>query len=387
MVGKRLIVGVAVNGLTNYGRAILRGVARYANARHGWLLHEDLRLRNPDRHPWPECDGAIIGGLKAKLTDAVCQRTQHIVSCSGNNDPKQFPIVCADSVAIGRIAAEHLIECRLRHFAFYGAGRATISAQRLAGFEAALGARGFSCLQAPLDTLDQNQFVEHSHWPALIDWLQRLPKPVGIFAIDDHLAHDLAAACLAAEIVVPDRVAIIGANNDDLVCETSFPPLSSVEVDFSRVGYLAARQLDGLLHGDKLPAGERVIQVPPLGVVQRLSTNVQAVDDPQLAAAVAFIRDHACDPCDVSDIMREVAVSRSWLERQFAGKLNRTPRDEIVRIRIERARRLLLESDEKIERIAERCGFSATQNFGRVFRQVMGTTPAAFRRGHYRGGV
>jgi len=387
MVGKRLIVGVAVNGLTNYGRAILRGVARYTNTRHEWLLHEDLRLRNPDRHPWPECDGAIIASVPPHLLNAIRERTLHVVSCSGNDDPKLFPLVCADSAAIGRFAAEHLMECRLRHFAFYGAGRGNISAQRLGGFDAALSARGFSCSQVPLDTLDQNQFVEHSHWPVLIDWLHSLPKPVGIFAIDDSLAHDLAAACLAADIAVPDRVAIIGANNDDLVCETSFPPLSSVEVDFSRVGYLAARQLDGLLHGDALPDAERVIQVPPLGVVQRLSTNVQAVDDPQLAAAVAFIRDHACDPCDVHDIMREVPVSRSWLERQFAGKLNRTPRDEIVRVRIERARRLLLESDEKIERIADRCGFSAVQNFGRVFRQVMGTTPAAFRRAHYRGGV
>ncbi len=387
MADKRLIVGVAVNGMTNYGRAILRGVARYSNTRHEWLLHEDLRLRNPERHPWPECDGAIVAGVNAQFLKAVRLRSRHIVSCSGSHDPKQFPVVCADSVAIGRIAAEHLMECRLRHFAFYGAGRGGITTRRLEGFEAALSARGFSCRQVPLDTQDQNQFVEHSHWPALIDWLQALPKPAGIFAIDDSLAHDLAAACLAADIAVPDRVAIIGANNDDLVCETSFPPLSSVEVDFSRVGYLAARQLDGLLHGDALPDAERVIHVPPLGVVQRLSTNVQAVDDPQLAAAVAFIRDHACDPCDVSDIMKEVPVSRSWLERQFAQKLNRTPHDEIVRVRVERARRLLLESDEKIERVAGRCGFTAVQNFGRVFRQAMGTTPAAFRRAHYRGGV
>jgi LacI family transcriptional regulator len=386
-MAKRLVVGIAVNGLTNYGRAIVRGVARYVNPRHAWLLHEDLRLRDPVRHPWPECDGAIIGGITDQLLNAVRRQTRHIVSCSGNQDPREFPLVCADSAAIGRMAAEHLIECRLRNFAFYGGGRGTISAQRLGGFEAALHARGFSCLQAPLDSADLHQFVEHSHWPVLMKWLQALPKPIGIFTIDDHLAHDLAGACMAAEIAVPDRVAIVGANNDDLVCETTYPPLSSVEVDFIRVGYLAARQLDGLLHGDALPDGERVIQIAPLGVVQRLSTNVQAVDDPQLAAAVAFIRDHACDPCDVNDVMREVPVSRRWLERQFAEKLNRTPHDEIVRIRIERARRLLLESDEKIERIAARCGFVAVQNFGRVFRLETGTTPAAFRRAHHRGGI
>jgi LacI family transcriptional regulator len=384
---ERSVVGIAVNGMTNYGRAIVRGVARYANPRHEWLLHEDLRLRNPERHVWPQCDGAIIGGITPEFLKAVRQRTRHIVGCSGNHDPREFPVVCADSSAIGRMAAEHLMECQLRHFAFYGAGRGNISVQRHEGFEAALQARGFSCLQAPVDISDLDQFVEHSHWPVLTEWLAALPKPIGIFTFDDHLARDLAGACMAAEIAVPDRIAIVGANNDDLVCDTTYPPLSSVEVDFTRVGYLAARQLDALLYGDPLPDAERLIQLPPLGVVQRLSTNVQAVDDPQLAAAMAFIRDHACDPCDVNDVMREVPVNRRWLERQFMAKLNRTPHDEIVRVRIERARRLLLESDENIERIAARCGFVAVQSFGRVFRLTTGTTPAAFRRANYRGGV
>jgi len=386
-MAKRLTVGIAVDGLTNYGRAIVRGVMRYVNARHEWRLHEDLRLRDPKLHPWPTCDGAIIGGVAPSLLKAIRRHSRHVISCSGSGDPRAFPIVCADSTAIGRVAAAHLMECRLTHFGFYGRRRGRIAADRLEGFEAALSAAGFSCLEAPLDYPDEDEIIEHSHWPVLMQWLASLPKPVGILAVDDPLAHDLAGACDAAEISVPDRVAIVGVNNDDLVCDATYPPLSSVEIDFSRVGYLAARQLDTLLQGNTLLEAERVIRVPPLGVVQRLSTSVQAVDDPQLAAAVAFIRDHACDPCDVPDVLREVAASRSWLERQFAGKLNRTPHDEIIRVRVERARLLLLDSDEKIARIAQRCGFTTLQSFGRVFRQVMGTTPAAFRRAHYRGGV
>jgi LacI family transcriptional regulator len=384
--GRRLIVGVAVDGVTNYGRAIVRGVMRFVSARRAWLLHEDLRLRDPKLHPWPKCDGAIIARLNPQLLKTIRRRTRHVVSCSGSADPKLFPIVCADSVAIGQMAARHLIECRLRHFAFYGRGRG-IAVHRLDGFETALAAAGFACGQAPFENPDDDQITERSHWPVLIKWLQALPKPVGILALDDHFAHDLAGACLAAEISVPDRVAIIGVNNDDLVCEATYPPISSVEVDFSRVGYLAAGQLEKLLRGENIPAAERLIQVPPLRVVQRLSTSVQAVDDPHLAAAVAFIRDHACDPCDVSDVMREVPVNRRWLEREFVGKLNRTPRDEIVRVRMERARRLLLDSDEKIEKVADLCGFSAVHNFGRAFRQATGTTPAAFRRAHFRSGV
>jgi LacI family transcriptional regulator len=219
-----------------------------------------------------------------------------------------------------------------------------------------------------------------AHWPALIKWLKSLPRPVGIFCIDDTASHDLAAACLDAEISVPDEVAIIGVNNDDLLCEGAWPPLSSVQTDYQRIGHTAARLLDVLIGGGKITTDKRLTMLPPIGVAGRASTDVLAVDEPQLAAAVRFIREHACDPCSVSHVLAEVPVGRRWLERQFIQKLGRTPHDEINHVRMETAQKLLLHRETTITQVAERCGFSTVQSFNRAFQQTAHESPAAFRR-------
>lgn len=382
---RRPLVGIAVDAAMNFGRAVMRGVMRYANVRRRWLLHEELRANSLALENWPECDGAVVGGASAAVMEFIRQRSRFVVSCSGATDPREMPVVCADSYAVGRLAAEHLLECRLEHFGYYGWHDQRVSMEREEGFRMALAQRGFSVSVSPVSWPQMYEWTSRKHREPLIEWLKSLPKPVGIFAVDDAAAHDLAAACLEAGIPVPDRVAIIGVNNDDLLCESAWPPLSSVQVDFSRVGYLAARQLDRLLEGETLDPSERMIRVPPLGVVRRMSTDVLAVEDPNLAAAVSFIREHACDPCTVQDVLRHVPVGRRWLERQFVRQLGRTPHDEIIRVRMEMARRLLLESDESLKEIAQRCGFSAVQNFTRAFHQVMGITPAAYRRAYLRG--
>jgi len=216
-------------------------------------------------------------------------------------------------------------------------------------------------------------------------WLRELPKPIGIMAFDDAAAHDLAAACLDADIGVPEHVAIIGVNNDDLLCESAWPPLSSIEADFSRMGYVAAKHLDAILRGEKLAPELRFVKLPPLGVVQRQSTDVLAVDDPNLADALRFIREHACDPCGIDDVLRHVPVGRRWLERQFLKTLGRSPHAEITRVRIEAAQRLLLQPELRLPEIAERCGFSVMQTFTRAFRINAKITPAAYRRRTLRG--
>jgi LacI family transcriptional regulator len=204
-------------------------------------------------------------------------------------------------------------------------------------------------------------------------------------AVDDSAAHDLAAACLKAGIGVPDHVAIMGVNNDDLLCDSAWPPLSSVDCDYSRVGYIAAGMLDRLLKDEKLPKAEREVRLAPLGVVRRQSTDLLAVDEPEVADAVRYIREHACDPCSVGDVLRHVPVGRRWLERQFMKKLGRNPHDEIMRVRIETAKRLLLQPELTLPDIAERCGFAANQNLGRAFRDATGVTPGVYRRAAIRG--
>jgi LacI family transcriptional regulator len=375
-----------VDGASSYGRGVLRGVMRYANLQRRWELHADLGRSADMTELWPDADGAIVAGAMRAVFDHIRARARHVVFCSGAGDPTETPVVALDDEAAGAMAAQHFMDCQLRQFAFYGAsGGHNVAGKRFRGFCKALEERGFACHESELAWPTHAEWLSHAHWPRLIAWLRDLPKPIGIMAADDAVAHDLAGACLEANIGVPHHVAIIGVNNDDLLCEAAWPPLSSVEADYSRMGYQAAKTLDRLLAGEKLSAEERLFRLPPLGVVQRQSTSVLALNDPNLAAAVRFIRDHACDPCTVDDVLRHVPVNRRWLERQFVSTLGRTLHDEITRVRMDAARRLLLQPDLSMPEIAERCGYSAIQNFTRTFRITLGMTPGVYRRRSLRG--
>lgn len=377
---RRPLVGVAVDAAMGFGRDVLRGAMRYANARHRWMLHEELRAFGPKLEDWPHCDGAVIAVSMPAVVEQVRAGSGHVVSCSGNADPRSMPVVCIDDEAVGRMAADHLINCRVENFGFYGRIRHTVSNNRLRGFRAALREQGRDCSESLIEGSFKYGWSGRPHWPKLIEWMQSLPKPVGILAMDDMAARDVSAACQSIGLPIPERVALLGVNDDDLLCGTSSPSLSSVAVDFTRVGETAARLLDRLLCGEKLSAEQRHVRLQPVGVNRRASTDFLAVEDPHLADALRYIREHACDPCLVGDILKHIPVGRRWLERQFVQKLGRTPHDEIVRVRMETARRLLLQSDETLPQIAGRCGFTAVQNFSRAFRDSLGITPAAYRK-------
>jgi LacI family transcriptional regulator len=381
------LVGVVVDAASSYGRQVLRGVLNYANLQRRWRLHEELRPRREVLDYWPRCDGAIFAGGGMHVLDHVRERSRHTIACSGAADPQVTPVVSLDDLAAGELAAEHLIDCRLEQFAFHGTvvgDHRHIGQRRLAGFRRGLQRKGYDCIESPVPYPRDIDRLTHAHWPDLIAWVRQLPKPIGIMVAEDGVGHDLAAACLEGGIAVPDQIAIVSVDNDDLLCEGAWPPLSSIEPDFTRMGYQAAALLDRLLRGEKLSPEQWVIRLPPIGVVQRVSTSVLAVKDPALAEAVQFIRQHACDPCSVEDVLREVAVGRRWLERQFVAQLGRTPHEEIVRVRIENSKRLLLRPEFGVIHVAERCGFSKVQ-FMRAFRQLTGTTPAVYRRQALRG--
>ncbi len=344
------------------------------------MLHKDLKWWfEAEGLNWPDFDGIILtGGSPSVLKQAVAD-CRNVVLCSGDGDPQICPVVSLDDHAAGVAAAEHLITCRLEKFAFYGLQARLVSRHRHAGFSQTLEGHGLQCLVCPV-TPSVQDWTTHVHRPALVNWLRDLPKPIGIMAIDDFFAHDLADACVEANVAVPEHVAIIGVNNDDLLCEGAWPTLTSVNADYSRMGYAAAHLLEKLLAGTKLTAEERVTRLPPLGIIQRQSTSFSSVSDPTLAEALSFIRQHACDPCSVEDVLDVVPVSRRWLERQLSSQIGHSPYEEIIRVRIETARRLLTQSQFKIDDIAHRCGFGDIKNFYVAFKKLAGMTPAAFRR-------
>src|SRR3954468_24556691 len=201
----------------------MRGVMRYANMERRWLLHEELRhVVDGALNNLPQCDGAILAGVSTAIVQRVRQRCRHVVRCSGSADPRETPAVSLDDHAVGAIAAEHLIECQLKSFGFYGyLPGASVAAKRFEGFRDKLKAHGFECSEAGVGWPQSADNPSDGHWDRATQWLQRLPKPAGVMAVDDSAAHELAGICFKANIGVPDRVAIVGVNNDDLLCDSA----------------------------------------------------------------------------------------------------------------------------------------------------------------------
>lgn len=367
-----------------FGRDTLRGILRYANLQNNWQVYVDpWEATGRSLDEYPETDGAIYAGGGPAVYDTLLKKSRHMVCCDTAFMPSLTPIVSTDEIMVGEMAGEHLIECGYKHFGFYGATFGyphTAGGKRLTGFQQVLGAAGMQCDICPLTWPSGAERMTRRHRDGLIDWIKPLPKPIGILCADDTLGFDLAAAAHETAFNVPDEIAIIGVNNDELLCEAASPQLSSVDIDFRRIGYEGAKLLDLMLQGKPLTPSMRRTEVRPLGVRQRVSTSHLAIEDKKLAAAVRYIRDHACDPCGVRDVLDHVPVARRWLERQFTDKVGRTPYEEIIRVRIDHAKRMLLQLDISVDEIASRCGYSATSNFNRSFSKATGTTPAAFRR-------
>jgi LacI family transcriptional regulator len=325
--------------------------------------------------------GLIASVLTAGLSKLLQGLSHPIVNVASVLPGLPFPQVRVDHRLVGQAAAEHLRQCGLQNFAFVGNGHHVYSTEREAGFRAALAAVGHAAdhyyerharsyrQRGRLLVLDED----------LRRWLQALPKPVGIFAGHDIWALQVVEACRLAGLRVPEDVAVVGVDNDDLLCELARPSLSSVIVPAERVGYEAAALLDRMLAGEKPP--REPILIPPPGVVGRKSSDVLAIDDPVVAQTVRFLRDSAHLPLRVSDVLRAVPVSRRALERRFQAVLQRGLAAEIRRLHVEKAKQFLANSELPMQAIAERCGFSSQYQFSRAFRREVGRTPTAYRAG------
>jgi len=212
----------------------------------------------------------------------------------------------------------------------------------------------------------------------MANWLARLPKPIGIMACYDIRAQQLLDLCRELDIAVPEQVAVIGVDNDRLLCDLASPPLSSVIPNAHRSGYEAASLLDSLMQGVNVPAVAHLIK--PLGVEARQSTNILAIDDPDVAKALRFIREHANEGINVSDVLRNVPISRRVLEHRFRQCLGRSPHEEILRLKVQRIRQLLQESDLSLQEIALQTGFEHVEYLSTVFKRETGSSPRAFRK-------
>jgi LacI family transcriptional regulator len=286
-------------------------------------------------------------------------------------DRLRLPMILNDNLAVGRMAAQHLADRGFRHLAYYGVRGERWSELRLQGVESAAKAAKATLAVHP----------SGGKWEAsqerLKRWILGLPRPLGLVAAND--IHGLRAldACRRAGRAVPEEVAVVGADDDAELCELSDPPLSSVTFNPERVGYEAAALLDGLMSRRSRPG--RPLLVPPLGVSTRQSTDILAIDDPDVAKAIHYIRRHAFEGITVEDVLREAPLSRRALEHRFRRRLGRTPKEEIQRLRFDQAKNLLASTELPLARISERLGFHQPAYLSAVFKRETGMTPAAYR--------
>lgn len=393
-------VAVLIETSNRYARDLLHGI-------HDWLLANErwsIRLAPPDRHrstaDWLETwrgDGVIARVDSDPIAAALKRAGLPVVDVSAERRRSDFPRISIDNVAVAGMAADHLLAKRFPNYAFCGDARFLWSRQRGAAFRRLLSERGAPCIEYS----GQSRRAAAGYardMQALVRWVRSLPKPIAVFACYDRRAHELIEACHQSGISVPSEVAVLGVDDDELICEFSDPPLSSVLPNARRTGFEAAALLSRLMaehtangrdaSGEGGGAGRRPggaapsPEIPPIRVVERRSTEADAVADRHVVEALRYIRNHACDGIDVADVLRAVPVSRTLLERKFARYVGTSPHRAIKRRQIERVCQLLAESQLSIALIADIAGFESASYLSAVFRRETGETPRAYRERH-----
>jgi len=374
-------IALLVDTATDWGRRMIRGVGRYAQEQGGWDIWLEQRCQYaPGRLP-PGWRGE---GVIARVADRTMGRylagaPYVVVNVSAACIPGvEFPTVTADLRAAARLAAGHLLDQGFRNFGYFAPLGLSYVDIHYHSFVEHLAEAGLTCDLFPASHGKGGRPAWNRRQANLRRWLQNLPKPAAVVTWTSDRGREVLYACRAEGLLVPEQVAVMGGDEDSLLCETCNPPLSGVALTSERIGYEAAALLDRLLQGEPLPT--EPILIAPTRVVVRQSTDTLAITEPDLARAIAFIRTHAATPIQVSDVLRDVAVSRSWLERRFQEALGRSPAEEIRRVRLERTKQLLADTDLPVPQVAVASGFGSREYLAYAFRHATGLTPREFRQ-------
>lgn len=358
-------------------------VASYAHV-VGWtLVHRypwshgefDVAVYGPsDLRAMGKIDGLIASCHDQKSEEIVRSLNVPTVNISSVRADPLFPSVLTDNRAIGRMAAEHLLERGLRNFAFVQSTGTHWFETRREAFTAAIREAGYE----PHILALSPDATGRSRRQKIIRWLRQLPLPVGLAVLQDVPALEVQSICRDIGLAIPEQVALLSCDDDPLIERLADPPISSIRLDLERQGYLAAKMLDDLLNGRPIP--DKPPEVAPLSVTTRVSTDILAIDEPDVGLALRFIREHAAEPLTVQDVLDAVPLSRRPLEKRFRRVLGRTILSEIHRIKVERAKQLLIDTKLPMAQIAEACGISSPARFSIIFRAVQGESPTEYRQ-------
>ncbi|WP_425398733.1 substrate-binding domain-containing protein [Aeoliella sp.] len=378
-------VALLLDGARGWDSGVMRGIANYANRHRPWQV---LRPAITYYQRFSGLAEVSVQSLLKHRPDGVImhesEMTRHlmrsgvptIVVPTGTLKPDGFYISC-DNQGVGAMAAEHLMGQGLGHFGFVGFADVRWSDLRLEAFRSSLAERGHEVHVhlVPLAPSDAEQPRLHR---SLTRWLRELPKPTGVFVGNDDLARAVAELCQLNDINIPDDLALMGVDNDELICELSDPPLSSIPFATERAGYDAAEMLDLLMEGHAPET--RCIEAAALPAVVRRSTDRLAIEDPDVLKALQFIRDNASRIIQVGDVVKATALSQRTLHNRFKAALGHSLVKEINRQRAQYIAGLLIDTNQTISRIAWKLGYRDDAHLVRFFRREMGESPGAYRR-------
>ena len=390
--GSARLVAVILDAARPYDRLIIGGVAQFVREHGQWRLYveEDPLQKLPDLAHW-HGHGIIANFDDRHVARAIRGLDIPIVGVGGGygwHDPASgVPYIYTDNAAIGRLGAEHLLACGFEHLAYYGYPRTATSGwseERAEAFATACRDAGRSC------AVFTGRHGTARRWEELqrdlTAWVGRLPRPVGLMACNDVRARHVLEACRSLGLRVPHDVAVLGVDNDEMICELTDPPLSSIDQAARRIGYEAAAALDRLMaqapagrRGRRAAAAATRIVMPPIGVVARTSTDTLATSDEAVVRTLQSLRGQPWRKPDVVALAADACVSRSTLEKRFKAIVGRTIHEEFVRLRLTRLRQLIADTDLPLKTIAARSGFPSVQYMTTFLHRHTGITPARLR--------
>lgn len=361
-----------------YDQRLHKGIERFAQE-HGWHLCSDVAREKVI--PWGWEGNGILAWLGAgdDLADFVVRVRKPTVDFSFRRPHLRFPRVLVDHEQCARLAAEHFLGRGLKNFAFYSDRDNWAYEENGRAFVRAVSEAGHSCNwlrwhRSPGFSNDHFQWRQKRAW--LADELRRAPKPLALYTATDDHALEVMELCEDLGLSLPEQISLIGMNDSLLAPEAMATPVSSVDPNMEQVGYRGAELLARLMSGK--PAAVEPVRIPPLRLVPRKSSDLLAVAHPGIARSLRFMWEHCPEPIGVTDLARVAAMSVRNFHLAFVQHVGRPPGHELSRVRIERAKQLLEDSSEKIDTIAERCGYENPNSFWVAFKRTTGMSPKQY---------
>jgi LacI family transcriptional regulator len=359
----------------HWARALLPGIAEEVR------LHSDVSLihqPSPDHLPQTlgiqEKPVGLIGALEASTEKTLRTLNIPLVNISGNVAFSRYPTVTHDNWLVGKMAAEHLLEKGYQHFAYIGIGDEPLTLERWRGFHDRLQEEQVEAFRFDRGDISAGKMK---------GWIEKLPCPLGVFGVHDNIARKICWEAERIGLSIPKEMGVVGVDNDEVCCELSRIPLSSIQLDFDLLGRVAAQRLLAELHGES--GLEWKTLIPPLGVVERLSTDLLAVEDSLVRRARDIMKVRREGRLGVADLARELGVSKSSLEKRFKSATGRTVFSVIHQTRMENARDLILNSHLSVAEVSYAIGLADTKRFTTLFKEAYGDTPRGIRSARTRG--